>query len=121
MRYFFYLRKRDSMYEITVESHFSAAHRLLNYCGPCENLHGHNWLVRVTVRTDTLDKAGIGIDFKILKTHLKTLLEEFDHKDLNAVLAIAQINPSSENMARYIFERLEGALASWNGPEVQPP
>jgi 6-pyruvoyltetrahydropterin/6-carboxytetrahydropterin synthase len=103
------------MYEISVESSFSAAHRLKNYQGPCENLHGHNWLVRATVRCETLDASGLGIDFKILKNHLKEILSGFDHKDLNAVLDPLHINPSSENIARYIFEKLEKTLGERNG------
>jgi 6-pyruvoyltetrahydropterin/6-carboxytetrahydropterin synthase len=99
------------MYEISVESTFSAAHRLKNYQGPCENLHGHNWLVRATVHCETLNASGLGIDFKVLKDHLKGILAEFDHKDLNAVLDAVNINPSSENIARYIFEKLETVLA----------
>ena len=104
------------MYEISVESSFSAAHRLKNYQGPCENLHGHNWLVRATVRCEALDASGLGIDFKVLKDHLKGILSEFDHKDLNAILDPLKINPSSENIARHIFEKLEKSLtASWKG------
>jgi 6-pyruvoyltetrahydropterin/6-carboxytetrahydropterin synthase len=95
------------MFEITTETSFSAAHRLKNYQGPCENLHGHNWLVKATVRCAELDTAGIGIDFKILKKHLKTIVNQFDHKDLNEVL---EVNPSSENIARYIFGQLKTAL-----------
>lgn len=99
------------MFEISIESSFSAAHRLKNYQGPCENLHGHNWLVRATVRCETLNASGLGIDFKILKDHLKVILGEFDHKDLNAILDPLRINPSSENIARYIFEKLEKSLS----------
>ncbi|MBN1130197.1 MAG: 6-carboxytetrahydropterin synthase QueD [Chitinispirillaceae bacterium] len=103
------------MYEITVESSFSAAHRLNDYQGPCENLHGHNWLVRVMVRRPVLDTCGLVIDFRVLKQHLKAVIGEFDHKDLNAVLDPLHINPSSENIARYIFDKLENALAGWDG------
>jgi len=102
------------MFEISVESSFSAAHRLKNYQGPCENLHGHNWLVRATMRCETLDASGLGIDFKILKDHLKGILEEFDHKDLNTVLDPLKINPSSENIARLVFEKLEKTLTCRN-------
>jgi 6-pyruvoyltetrahydropterin/6-carboxytetrahydropterin synthase len=73
------------MYEISVESSFSAAHRLKNYQGPCENLHGHNWLVRATVRSEGLNASGLGIDFKVLKERLREILAELDHRDLNAV------------------------------------
>lgn len=103
------------MYEIRTEASFSAAHRLNNYQGPCENLHGHNWLVRTIVRTDNLDKSGIGIDFKVLKQHLKEIIGEFDHRDLNAILDKHDLNPSSENIARYIFCKLREALKEWNG------
>jgi 6-pyruvoyltetrahydropterin/6-carboxytetrahydropterin synthase len=98
------------MYEISVESSFSAAHRLKDYSGPCENLHGHNWLVRATVRCETLDASGLGIDFRLFKDLVKSILDEFDHKDLNAVLDPPAINPSSENIARCIFEKLEEKL-----------
>jgi len=103
------------MYEISVESTFSAAHRLRNYQGPCEKLHGHNWLVRVKVQCETLDVAGLGIDFRVLKVHLRAILDLFDHSDLNLVLDPLGINPSSENIARYIYEKLEDALSDWNG------
>lgn len=103
------------MFEITSEVSFSAAHRLRNYRGPCENLHGHNWLVKATVRTDQLDVSGIGIDFKVLKKHLKDITNEFDHCDLNAILDKHDLNPSSENIARYIFQKLRTALGEWNG------
>jgi 6-pyruvoyltetrahydropterin/6-carboxytetrahydropterin synthase len=103
------------MYEITSEVSFSAAHRLKNYRGPCENLHGHNWLVRASVRTNELDASGIGIDFKILKKHLKEITNEFDHCDLNAILDKKDLNPSSENIARYIYYKLRDALNGWNG------
>lgn len=107
------------MFEITTETQFSAAHRLKNYQGPCENLHGHNWLVKATVRCSQLDKCGIGIDFKILKGHLKAIVNQFDHKDLNEVLDPLNLNPSSENIARFIFQELKAALANWNGSVVR--
>jgi 6-pyruvoyltetrahydropterin/6-carboxytetrahydropterin synthase len=103
------------MHEISVESSFSAAHRLKEYQGPCENLHGHNWLVRVKVQCETLDECGLAIDFRVLKQHLKNIIDEFDHKDLNAVLDPLHINPSSENIARHIFDKMEQTLAGWNG------
>lgn len=107
------------MYEITSETSFSAAHRLKNYKGPCENLHGHNWLVRATVRCSKLDESGIGIDFKVLKKTLKVIVDEFDHKDLNAVLDKLNLNPSSENIAHYIFDKLKSALCDWDGSVVR--
>ncbi|GBU21099.1 paralog of 6-pyruvoyltetrahydropterin synthase [Fibrobacteres bacterium R8-0-B4] len=104
------------MYEITTESHFSAAHCLLNYDGPCENLHGHNWLVRATVRCDKLDKSGLGIDFKTLKRKLGDILEDYDHKNLSDIFNIAGESPSSECLSRHIYKRLTESLS---GSEVK--
>jgi 6-pyruvoyltetrahydropterin/6-carboxytetrahydropterin synthase len=94
------------MFEITTEASFSAAHHLRDYKGPCENVHGHNWQVRVTVRCEQLDAIGIGIDFRTLKGALRTVLEELDHVDLNTIFSTAQLNPSSENIARYLFNKM---------------
>jgi len=102
------------MYEITTESHFCAAHSLLNYEGPCENLHGHNWHVRATVRSETIDKSGLAIDFKILKRKLNDILDEYDHSNLNDVI---KESPSSECIARHIFYKLKESLAA-NGVSV---
>jgi 6-pyruvoyltetrahydropterin/6-carboxytetrahydropterin synthase len=98
------------MYEITTQASFSAAHHLENYDGPCENVHGHNWLVKVSVRCATLDDAGIGIDFKILKKALNDILNGLDHTDLNTAFKKLGINPSSENIAAHIFQRLQIAV-----------
>jgi 6-pyruvoyltetrahydropterin/6-carboxytetrahydropterin synthase len=95
------------MYEICTQASFSAAHHLLNYNGPCENVHGHNWLVKVCVRCEKLDEAGLGIDFRSLRKTLDGVLAELDHADLNVVFKNLGINPSSENIAFYIFERLQ--------------
>ena len=104
------------MYEISIESHFSAAHHLNNYCGSCENLHGHNWLVRVTVACETLDAAGLGIDFRVLKAATKEIVEELDHRDLNTVFDPLKLNPSSENIAKWIYDSLKKRLP---GPDVR--
>ncbi len=101
------------MYHLTILTHFAAAHNLLNYQGDCENLHGHNWKVEVTVNTDSLDKAGLGIDFKILKKHTKEIMGYLDHKYLNDLDAFKGISPSSEHIARFIFERLLEALSKY--------
>jgi len=98
------------MYEVTTESHFSAAHSLRNYDGPCEKLHGHNWRVRVTVRCEKLDKSGIGIDFKILKRKLGAILEDYDHRNLNDIFDEIGESPSSECLSRHIFRRLSESL-----------
>jgi 6-pyruvoyltetrahydropterin/6-carboxytetrahydropterin synthase len=104
------------MYEITTETHFSAAHCLRNYDGPCENLHGHNWRVRATVKCETLDKSGLGIDFKLLKRKLSLILDDYDHKNLNDIFDPTGESPSSECLARHIYHRLSEALS---GTEVK--
>lgn len=94
------------MYHLSIRTHFAAAHRLINYQGECENLHGHNWNVEVTVVARELDTAGLGIDFKVLKQQTKDLLGELDHKYLNDLEPFLEISPSSEHIARYLFDRL---------------
>lgn len=102
------------MYRLTIHTHFAAAHNLINYQGDCENLHGHNWKVEVTVTARELDKAGLGIDFKILKAQTKRLLDQLDHKYLNELPWFRETSPSSENMARILFEQLGEVLNSGN-------
>ncbi len=98
------------MYEIKIIRFFSAAHFLKDYNGKCENLHGHNWKVEVMVRTNSLDKGNMAIDFSRLKHLTDDILNTLDHKNLNDLNAFEDQNPSSETIARYIFERLEQAL-----------
>jgi len=102
------------MYYLTIHTHFAAAHNLINYQGDCENLHGHNWKVEVTVTTRELDKAGLGIDFKILKRETKAVLELLDHKYLNKIEPFIELSPSSENIARFLFETLAKRLNNDN-------
>ena len=102
------------MYHLTILTHFAAAHNLLNYQGDCENLHGHNWKVEVTVNTENLDKAGLGIDFKILKKHTKEIMNYLDHKYLNDLDAFAGISPSSEHISRFVYDRLAESLAEYD-------
>jgi len=102
------------MYHLTVHTHFAAAHNLINYQGECENLHGHNWKVEVTVGVRELDRAGLGIDFKILKAETSKILDRLDHKYLNDVEPFREKSPSSENIARYLFELLSAELNDGN-------
>lgn len=94
------------MYRLKIDTHFAAAHNLINYEGDCENLHGHNWKVEVVVATETLNDAGLGLDFKILKAKTNAILDTLDHKYLNDLEPFKEISPSSENIARYLFEKL---------------
>lgn len=98
------------MFEIKVESHFSAAHHLLNYDGECENQHGHNWKVEVYVQGDTLDKSGILIDFKVLKKEVNKVLDELDHTDINTLESLKGLSPSSENLSKYIYTKLKQTI-----------
>jgi len=100
------------MFEIFVKTHFSAGHHLRDYPGNCEKPHGHNWQVQVNVRTTELDKLGMGIDFRTVKNALKNVLETLDHRDLNEHPAFKKINPSSENIAAYIFASLKDDLSA---------
>ena len=95
------------MYELTVESGFSAAHRLRNYRGKCENLHGHNWRVEVTIGSNQLDNKGMVIDFRKIKEKLGRVLDGLDHTYLNELSEFKKINPTSENIAGYIYSRLK--------------
>jgi len=95
------------MYEVAVNANFSSAHRLREYKGKCENLHGHNWRVEAAVSSKTLNKNGLLVDFRILKDHLKAIMEDLDHKNLNDLSYFKKANPTSENIAKYIFDRLK--------------
>ncbi|MDR3089108.1 MAG: 6-carboxytetrahydropterin synthase QueD [Desulfobulbaceae bacterium] len=100
------------MYDIFVTTHFAGAHHLRNYPGNCEHPHGHNWKVVVTVRASKLDQLGMGIDFKVLKKHVNEVVDTIDHRDLNEHPAFQTINPSSEHIARYIYDNLAEKLTS---------
>jgi len=99
-----------SCYLVTVEDSFSAAHALAGYDGDCEHLHGHNWVVLLTVSGEKLDEIGILIDFRELKKLLRACLAEFDHTNLSVHPIFSKINPSAENIAKYIFDKLHGAI-----------
>jgi 6-pyruvoyltetrahydropterin/6-carboxytetrahydropterin synthase len=98
------------MYELKVITHFSAAHQLREFKGPCEALHGHNYKVEVCVTTDTLDRTGVAMDFGVLKKHVNQLVDRLDHKFLNDLEPFTDQNPSSENIARYVAEELPRLL-----------
>ncbi len=111
------------MFEIQAESMFSASHHLLNYEGKCENQHGHNWKVVVSVRGNKLDKSNILVDFKMLKKELNQVLDLIDHKDLNELEYFNNESPSSEMIAKFIFKKLSPtfgktlySVAVWETP-----
>jgi 6-pyruvoyltetrahydropterin/6-carboxytetrahydropterin synthase len=98
------------MYKITVLSHFSGAHRLRYLHGKCEELHGHNWKVEVSVVSNRLNKEGVVIDFNILKKKVEKVLRPLDHTYLNDLPYFSGREPSSENIAKYIFDRMKAEL-----------
>lgn len=100
------------VFEVCVETHFSAAHRLCGYPGDCARVHGHNWMVEVHVRCTQLNEIGIGIDFLDIQRALDTVVKKMDHADLNDLPAFREDNPSSENIARYLYRELSGLLNS---------
>lgn len=94
------------MYELVIESKFSAAHQLRGYQGKCEKLHGHNWRVTVAVTAERLNDQGLAIDFHELKKALREVLDQLEHSFLNDIFPFTQINPSSENLAKWIFDNM---------------
>ena len=100
------------MFDIFIKTHFSSAHHLRNYHGNCEKPHGHNWKIKVTIRATELDELGMGIDFRTVKEAVKEIIADLDHRDLNEHSAFLDKNPSSENIAVYIFNHLKQNCAS---------
>jgi len=98
------------MYELTVVTQFAAAHQLRKFRGKCEKLHGHNWRIEVSLTGEKLNNAGLLIDFKDIKEATDRILEELDHSFLNELPKFKDQNPSSENIAAYIFEKLGSTL-----------
>ncbi len=99
------------MYELKIITRFAAAHQLRALKGGCENLHGHNWKVEVTVSGDRLGDDGLLVDFRVVKDHTKKIIDGLDHKFLNEIDAFESTEPSSENIARHIFKTLSIQLA----------
>lgn len=98
------------MFEISIKTQFSAAHHLVAYPGSCVVHHGHNWDVEVYVRGDALDELGLLVDFKVLKASVREVVEELDHSDLNTHAHFATENPTSERIARYLYQRLSASV-----------
>ena len=102
------------MFEINIWSHFSAAHRLDGYQGECANLHGHNWKIRLGIFCKKTNKIGMTIDFKVLKKQFEKILSEFDHKYLNSLECFAEQNPTSELIAKTLFEKTSAQINDSN-------
>ena len=99
------------MFEVSVERTFAAGHALRNYRGKCENVHGHNYRVQVTVQGEQLDAAGLLVDFLELKRLTDQVIEYFDHRFINDLSPFNVLNPSAENIAKYFYDRVSAGLA----------
>ena len=98
------------MYEVTVEDTFAAGHYLRNYKGKCENPHGHNYKIRVTLAGAELDKAGLLLDFKDLKEVMKHAIDRLDHQMINEIEPFNVLNPSAENLAKYFCDGIDAQV-----------
>lgn len=94
------------MFKITVESGFASAHQIREYGGDCENMHGHNFRVLLTASFPELPESGMCMDFRVLKKILNEVLDILDHKDINSLEFFHKVNPTSENIAKYIFDKV---------------
>jgi 6-pyruvoyltetrahydropterin/6-carboxytetrahydropterin synthase len=98
------------MFEVTVEAGFSSGHYLRNYRGKCENPHGHNYRVFVTLVGKDLDEAGLLLDFKLLKQVMRPVVDRLDHQMINELEPFTTVNPSAENLARYFYQETSKQL-----------
>lgn len=98
------------MFELIVETDFSAAHNLREYKGQCENLHGHNWKVQVILRAEKLDPLGMVLDFRDVKRILGEILNKYDHVYLNDIPEFKILNPTTENLSKILYGKLKTAM-----------
>lgn len=107
------------MFQITVEDSFAAGHYLRNYRGKCENPHGHNYKVRVTLYGEKLDRAGLLLDFKDLKDVMRDVVDRLDHQMINDLEPFTVLNPSAENLAKYFYGEAQAKLRSATNGRVR--
>jgi 6-pyruvoyltetrahydropterin/6-carboxytetrahydropterin synthase len=106
------------MFEVTVDASFSSGHYLRNYRGKCENPHGHNYKVRVTLQGRELDQAGLLLDFKELKNVMRPVIDYLDHQMINDLEPFTTLNPSAENLAKYFYDETNKQLREMTGGRV---
>ncbi len=107
------------MFEVTVEAGFSSGHYLRNYRGKCENPHGHNYKVLVTLVGESLDDTGLLLDFKQLKQVMRPVVDRLDHQMINDLEPFTELNPSAENLARYFYEQTSAQMNEMTGGRVR--
>jgi 6-pyruvoyltetrahydropterin/6-carboxytetrahydropterin synthase len=107
------------MFQVWVEESFAAAHQLRGYRGKCENLHGHNYKVRVTLEGPALNSIGLLCDFKELKDALHSVIKKVDHQFLNELAPFDTLNPSAENIAKYFYDQVGSAMAAGPSAEIK--
>ena len=107
------------MFELTVEREFASGHYLRNYKGKCENPHGHNYKVRVTLTGSELDQAGLLLDFTLLKQAMRPIIERLDHCMLNEIEPFVEMNPSAENIARFFYSETSRQVAEMTAGRVR--
>lgn len=99
-----------SVFEVYVKTHFSAAHFLAGYDGDCARVHGHNWIIEVHVQCLRLDELGIGLDFRDIKAAVNEVTKDLDHSNLNELAAFKDSNPTSENIAMFLYKELSARI-----------
>ncbi len=103
------------MFEVSVEQTFAAGHSLREYKGKCENVHGHNYRVRVTVEGPQLNSIGLIVDFVELKKQVRRIVDRLDHQFINDLEPFTILNPSAENLAKYFYDELATGFSGTNG------
>jgi 6-pyruvoyltetrahydropterin/6-carboxytetrahydropterin synthase len=106
------------MFEVTIEQSFAAGHALRNYRGKCENVHGHNYRCQVTLAGQDLDSTGLLIDFVAAKKVLQGIIDRLDHQWLNELPPFDTLNPSAENIAKFIYDEFSKGIDSSHGARL---
>ncbi len=106
------------MYDLSITDHFSSAHSLRGYQGPCEVMHGHTWKVRMTLVSGQLNDLGLVVDFREVKEKFGEFIAHLDHVNLNDIPAFRERNPSTENLAKYIYEEFAKQCSPYRVKEV---
>ena len=107
------------MFEIKVNGHIAAAHQLRGYDGPCKNVHGHTWKIEVTLSSEKLDAIGMVTDFKVLKKILADVTDPLDHVFLNDLPYFKDVNPTTENIAKYVYQHIAPVCAPLRVKQVE--